>query len=110
MASPVFKGGNENDQNMQSLPISDYSLVKRVNGTKPGRCDIRCLIFSKKDGTQLAKVETETGEAYDTDFKIEDSEEIIGIYGYEGNSGIRQLGFLIWTPPRFWLINQFLLT
>jgi hypothetical protein len=66
---------------MQSLPISDYSLVKRVNGTKPGSYILRCLIFSKKDGTQLAKVEKETGKAFDTDFKIEDSEEIIGIYG-----------------------------
>ena len=67
---------------MQSLPISDYSLVKRVNGTKQGGSNfIKCLIFSKKDGTQLAKVETQTGKAYDTDFKIEDSEEIIGIYG-----------------------------
>ena len=66
---------------MQSLPISDYSLVKRVNGTKQDSYSIRCLIFSKKDGTQLAKVEKETGKAFDTDFKIEDSEEIIGIYG-----------------------------
>ncbi len=40
-------------------------------------------MFSKKDGTQLAKVETYAGYAYDSDFKIEDSEEIIGIYGYE---------------------------
>ncbi len=86
---------------MQSLPISDYSLVKRVYGTKQGSYYMRCLIFSKKDGTQLAKVETQTGYAYDTDFKIEDSEEIIGIYGYECTTSIRQLGFLIWTPPGF---------
>ena len=67
---------------MQSLPIKDYSLVKRVNGTKQGSTwYIRCLIFSKKDGTQLAKVEMDTGYAYDTDFEIEDSEEIIVIYG-----------------------------
>ncbi len=86
---------------MQSLPISDYSLVKRVNGTKQDSTLIRCLIFSKKDGTQLAKVETLTGFSYDTDFKIEDSEEIIGIYGYECSNRITQLGFLIWTPPQF---------
>jgi hypothetical protein len=40
-------------------------------------------MFSTKDGTQLAKVETRAGVSYDTDFKIEDYEEIIGIYGYE---------------------------
>jgi hypothetical protein len=38
-------------------------------------------MFSTKDDTQLAKVETGAGKPYDTDFKIEDSEEIIGIYG-----------------------------
>jgi hypothetical protein len=40
-------------------------------------------MFSKKDGTQLAKVETRAGVPYDTDFKMEDYEEIIGIYGWE---------------------------
>ena len=102
MASPVFKAGDENDQNMQSLAISDYSLVKRVNGTKQGNnYAVRCLMFSKKDGTQLAKVETEFGKGYDTDFTIEDSEEIIGIYGKDYSEAIGQLGFLIWTPPQF---------
>ncbi len=57
-------------------------------------------MFSTKDSTQLAKVETEAGISYDTDFKIEDYEEIIGIYGYEGNVSIAQLGFLIWTPRK----------
>ncbi len=57
-------------------------------------------MFSKKDGSQLTKVETCAGAPYDTDFKIEDSEEIIGIYGWEDNSAIAQLGFLIWTPPK----------
>jgi hypothetical protein len=57
-------------------------------------------MLSKKDGTQLAKVETRAGKPYDTDFKIEDSEEIIGIYGYECAESIAQLGFLIWTPPK----------
>ncbi len=57
-------------------------------------------MFSKKDSTQLAKVETCAGYSYDTDFKIEDSEEIIGIYGFENSDIISQLGFLIWTPPK----------
>jgi hypothetical protein len=58
-------------------------------------------MFSTKDGTQLAKVETEAGVPYDTDFKIEDYEEIIGIYGEEYTDSICQLGFLIWKPPKF---------
>ncbi len=58
-------------------------------------------MFSTKDGTQLAKVETCAGYSYDTDFKIEDYEEIIGIYGFEHPDTIGQLGFLIWTPPKF---------
>ncbi len=56
-------------------------------------------MFSTKDGIQLSKVETEDSKPYDTDFKIEDFEEIIGIYGYEGKDTILQFGFLIWTPP-----------
>ncbi len=46
-------------------------------------------MFSTKNGTQLAKVETEAGKPYDKDFKIEDSEEIIGIYGWEHDHSIR---------------------
>jgi hypothetical protein len=69
---------------LQSLPIKDYSQVKIINGTKQeSGWVIVCLMFSTKDSTQLAKVETCAGYSYDTDFKIEDYEEIIGIYGYE---------------------------
>ncbi len=57
-------------------------------------------MFSTKEGTQLAKVETYAGASYDTDFKIEDYEEIIGIYGWGDNGAIARLGFLIWTPPK----------
>ena len=85
---------------MQSVPVPDYSLVKRVNGTKQGYA-LCCLIFSKKDGSQIAKVETYAGYYYDTDFVIADSEEIIGIYGYKAGNGYHQLGFLVWTPPQF---------
>ena len=58
-------------------------------------------MFSTKDGTQLAKVEYFAGVPYDTDFKIEDYEEIIGIYGEEITNSISQFGFLIWKPPKF---------
>ncbi len=69
---------------MQSFNVPDYSVVKRVNGSKQegsGSGYLRCLMFSKKDGTQIAKVETETGYPYGTEFAIGDSEEIIGICG-----------------------------
>jgi hypothetical protein len=57
-------------------------------------------MFIRKDGNHLTKIESEFGCAYDADFKIEDSEEIIGIYGWEDNNFILQFGFLIWTPPK----------
>jgi hypothetical protein len=43
-------------------------------------------MFSKKDGTQIEKVETYTGYPYGTETVIEDSEEIIGIYGHQCNT------------------------
>ena len=85
---------------MQSVTVPDYSLVKRVNGSKQGEF-LRCLIFSKKDGSQIAKVKTKTGKPYDTDFLIADSEEIIGIYGLKDHDCYYQLGFLVWIPPLF---------
>ena len=33
--------------------------------------------------------------------ELADSEEIIGIYGFKNCSYFNQLGFLVWTPPRF---------
>ena len=86
---------------MQSCNIPDFSLVKRVNGSKQnGGQFLRCLMFSKKDGTQIAKVETETGKPYGPEFAIGDSEEIIGIYGHKGENYYWNLGFIVWTPPR----------
>jgi hypothetical protein len=82
------------------VQIKDFSQVKRVNGTKQnGGNVIYCLIFSTKDGTELAKVETSAGKPYDADFKIEDFEEIIGIYGHEYGNLIFQFGFIVWQPP-----------
>jgi hypothetical protein len=95
-----MKGKSETDQGLQSLPIKDYSQVKIINGSKQGGDNLYCLMFNTKDGTQLAKVETSASQPYDKDFKIEDYEEIIGIYGWESPDIIRQLGFLIWKPPK----------
>ena len=59
-------------------------------------------MFVTKDGTELVKVETYADKPYYTDFKIEDSEEIIGIYGHEQDDYIAQLGFIVWQPPHLW--------
>jgi hypothetical protein len=83
IVSPMFRVNSTNGQNMQSINVPDFSLVKRINGSKQsGNNDdllLRCLIFCKKDGTQIAKVETSTGRPYGPEFVIADSEEIIGI-------------------------------
>ena len=58
MSSPVFNADSTNFQDMQSLNISDYSLVKRFNGTKQNsQINLSCLIFSKKNGIEITKVE-----------------------------------------------------
>jgi hypothetical protein len=76
----VFTGKGENDQNMQSVNIQDYAIVKRVNGSK-GNC-IHKLSFKKKDGTEITKVESGANwDPYGEDSVIADDEEIIGVFG-----------------------------
>jgi hypothetical protein len=80
VCSPVFTGKGENDQNMQSVNIQDYAIVKRVNGSKGSA--IHKLSFKKKDGTEITKVETGwDGNPYGEDSVIADDEEIIGVFG-----------------------------
>ncbi len=80
VCSPVFTGKGENDQNMQSVNIQDYAIVKRVNGSK-GNC-IHKLSFKKKDGTEITKVESGANwDPYGEDSVIADDEEIIGVFG-----------------------------
>ena len=99
MASPVFNCGPKDGQAMQSFNVTDYSLVKRVNGTSNSH-SIRCLMFSKKDGNQIDKVETTLAvQPYGSEFVIGDSEEIIGIYGQKDHEVFFNLGFIVWTPP-----------
>lgn len=50
VSSPVFNAINQNVQYMMTSD-TDYSLVKRINGTKQGSSYLSCLIFNKKDGT-----------------------------------------------------------
>ena len=80
VCSPVFTGKGENDQNMQSVNIQDYAIVKRVNGSI-SNC-IHKLSFKKKDGTEITKVETGWNRnPYGEDSVIADDEEIIGVFG-----------------------------
>ena len=99
VSSPVFSTTDTNDSEMRSFNIPNYSLVKRVNGTEKGNW-LRCLSFNKKDGTELTKVETQTGKPIGPEFVIADSEEIIGIYGWKNDEAYSNLGFIVWQPPR----------
>ena len=99
VSSAVFTAPGTNDQDMLSFNIPDYSQVKRVNGTKQG-LNLCCLIFSKKDGTQIEKVETNTNGSYGKEFVLDDAEEIIGIFGIKDSNSITGLGFIVWKPPR----------
>ena len=79
-SSPVFTGLGENDQNMQSVIVQDYAMVKRVNGSTGSY--IHKLIFKKKDGTEITKVETPwNADPYGQESVIADDEEIIGVFG-----------------------------
>ncbi len=97
-SSAVFTAPGTNDQDMLSFNIPDYSQVKRVNGTKQG-WNLVGLIFSKRDGTQIDKVETYS-KPYGAEFVLDDAEEIIGIFGKTDSNIVDALGFIVWKPPR----------
>ena len=81
-SSPVFTSKDENDQGLQPIAISDFADVKRVKGTLlTGGNSLHKLTFSKKDGTEITKVELIDHFGYGPEFVLDDSEEIIGIFG-----------------------------
>ena len=88
---------------MQPIHISDFAAVKRVKGTVlTAGLSLHKLTFSKKDGTEIAKVELIDQSGYGTEFVLDDSEEIIGIFGTKDpKADLYQLGFIVWKPPRF---------
>ena len=103
-ASPVFTAENVNDQGLKSFAIPDYSDVKRVKGTQSGDSShfLHSLSFLKINGIEITKVEV-CGfyRPYGSEFVLDDSEEIIGIYGTKDQcSYFNQLGFIVWNPPR----------
>ena len=56
--SPLFAAKGTNDQNLVSIEIKDYAIVKRVKGSKQQTPnDLHKLSFGKKDGTEITKVE-----------------------------------------------------
>ena len=91
---------------MQKIAVSDFADVKRVQGTilTTNSSSLHKLTFSKKDGTEIAKVELRNDSGYGPEFVLDDSEEIIGIFGTkdpDADDHIYQLGFIVWKPPRF---------
>ena len=54
------------------------------------------------DGTEVGKVEIHNKKPYGPEFELKEFEEIIGVYGViTAKAWIRQLGFIIWTPPTY---------
>jgi hypothetical protein len=79
--------------------------VKKIKGCQlDGGHDVSKLSFSKKDGSELAKVEVgNNGKPYGPESLLTDDEEIIGMFGTKdwANSRFDQLGFIVWKPPKF---------
>ena len=93
---------------MQSFAISDYSVVKKIKGCQlDGGAYLTKLSFSKTDGAEVAKVELKSGgKPYGQESVLNDDEEIIGMYGtLHDTYWIRQLGFIVWKPPKVWVIT-----
>jgi hypothetical protein len=67
---------------MQPIAVSDFAAVKLVKGSLlQDYYSTHKFIFSKKDGTEIAKVELCNHQEYGPEFVLDDSEEIIGIFG-----------------------------
>ena len=51
-ASPVFKAAGQDEKNMQSFAIADYSVVKRIKGSELNSTGwpLHKLSFGKRDG------------------------------------------------------------
>ena len=99
----MFLCNGQDETNLQSFGIADYSLVKRIKGSELNKDDrqIHKLSFSKRDGSEITKVELHNGRPYGPEFVLADDEEIIGIYGTQKESNyFEQLGFIVWKPPR----------
>ena len=53
------------------------------------------------EGTEITKAEPSDKKPYGPEFVLDESEEIIGIYGTKDRKNyFYQLGFIVWKPPR----------
>ncbi len=60
------------------------------------------LWFGKRDGAEITKVKLANNQIYGEEFILDDSEEIIGIFGTKGaGKNISPFGFIVWKPPHF---------
>ena len=78
--------------------------MKKIKGCQlDGGQDVCKLSFSKKDGSELAKVEVgNNGKSYGPESVLNDDEEIIGMFGTKDWANFfDQLGFIVWKPPKF---------
>jgi hypothetical protein len=93
-----LKGSNSSNRS-----LSIKSKVRWNNGyfQKNVLNEIRFLMLSKREKINLQNWKRKPVKlTIQIDLKIEDSKEIVGIYGWKDNHKIAQLCFLIWTPPK----------
>jgi hypothetical protein len=83
ISSPVFTSKGQDETNLQSFFVNDYSLIKRIKGSELNNAShpLHKLSFGKKDGSEITKVELINGRPYGLEFVLADDEEIIGIFG-----------------------------
>ena len=100
-SSPVFLCNGQDETNLQSFGIADYSVVKRIKGSKlTDNYSLHKLSFGKRDGSEITKVELHDYLPYGPEFVLTDDEEIIGIYGTQKETHLfAQIGFIVWKPP-----------
>ena len=66
--------------------IPEFTTVKRFKGTQSGNAEtgefwLTKLCFGKEDGTEITKVELDDNKPYGTELVLDESKEIIGVYG-----------------------------
>jgi hypothetical protein len=79
--------------------MKEYGLVKRIKGSQGGN-GVHKLCFGKEDGSEILKIELDNLDKYGSEFVLEQSEEIIGIFGNVSTDRFYRLGFIVWKPPR----------
>ena len=76
----MFLASGQDATNLQSFGVADYSVVKKIKGSNTSD-QIQKLNFTKRDGSEIAKVELHPSIPYGPESVLADDEEIIGIFG-----------------------------